>query len=238
MKKGGGHRKRLAYWKSYFDDGGFQRRPNDSAAVAAPALLQAAEFFGLDPAKDRDLLLHILASIVFGKRKKGRPGGTRNWDEKRFSQLGFHREAVERDNPGIGDKRAATEIKRRHSEYRDSVEVIRQRLPYARHRFETKAKLYRAYLESQGKNSDGWQTSGYEPKSPKMRGRFSLRDFVFAVDALRDLRLTSDGRAFLRKRLPEIAHIRRKFAMLVKKSEEEAPLDRTDTAGRHIRLVE
>jgi hypothetical protein len=40
---------------------------------------------------------------------------------------------VERDNPGISDRRAAAEIKQRYPQYRhDTVEVVRRRLNKAR----------------------------------------------------------------------------------------------------------
>src|SRR5262245_53298487 len=53
----------LLFWDSWID-----------AAGPPPALSKAAEFFGLHLGKpaERDLLLHILADVVFGGQK-GRP---------------------------------------------------------------------------------------------------------------------------------------------------------------------
>jgi hypothetical protein len=67
------------------------------------------------------------------RRKKGRPQGATKWGLRRLQELDVHRNAVEKDNPGISDRRLAAEILERYSQYkRDSVDVIRQRLKQAR----------------------------------------------------------------------------------------------------------
>jgi hypothetical protein len=95
------------------------------------ALCSAAEFFGLaDPTTNeatRRILLLVLADVVFGQR--GRPPGSKKWDSHRLWALLLHRIEVEEDLPGLGDVRAAAEIKKRHpQEYQHtSAEMIRQK---------------------------------------------------------------------------------------------------------------
>src|SRR4029453_13347281 len=55
-----------------------------------PGLSKAADFFGLDLSKSeqRALLLDILADVIFGEQKKGRPPAKKaKWDRLRLIQL-------------------------------------------------------------------------------------------------------------------------------------------------------
>jgi hypothetical protein len=100
-------------------------------------LSNAAQFFELDYKKGshRDLLLFILADIVFGSRKAGRRR-TKQWDRKRLLDLAAHWREVERVNPGISDAQAAKAIKHRHPGSYQSDEAVRVHLPKARQAFE------------------------------------------------------------------------------------------------------
>src|SRR5262249_19876778 len=111
----------------------------DSWTDAGPpaALSEAAEYFGLDLAKSAEqaLLLHILADIVFGERKKGRPRTNKGkWDVARLIQLAIDCNKIKEDSPGISDKKAVGEIKSRYRErYKYATsEMMRQRLGLAR----------------------------------------------------------------------------------------------------------
>jgi hypothetical protein len=65
-----------------------------------PALFEAAEFFGLhlgNPAEEA-LLLHILADVVFGGRKKGRPRTNKGkWDAVKLIQLAIDCNKIKED---------------------------------------------------------------------------------------------------------------------------------------------
>jgi hypothetical protein len=145
MTKRNSNAERLADWLEWFEDArkfpnieAWRRNEwrNDFAAKPTRSLSEAAEFFGLDPAKavDSAVLLRVLADVVFGTRKKGRHTGTSRWNDVRLFQLGVHLQAVEKDRPGISNKKAAAEIKRRYrQQYKtDEPETIRQRLRDAR----------------------------------------------------------------------------------------------------------
>jgi len=102
-----------------------------------PQLEKAATFFGLDlriPAQ-RELLLVILADVLFFESKKGRPSGQKGkWDRLTLIQLAVDCNKVKEDIPRISDRKAAGLIKDRFRErYKHvSVEMIRQKLKIAR----------------------------------------------------------------------------------------------------------
>jgi|SRR5262249_14636419 len=102
-----------------------------------PGLSKAADFFGLDLSKSeqRQLLLNILADVVFGEQKKGRPRAKkRKWDVLTLIQLAVDCNKVKAEAPGISDKKAAGLIKNHFSgRYKHaSAEMIRQYLADAR----------------------------------------------------------------------------------------------------------
>ena len=75
-------------------------------------LLKAGEFFGLDLSNQAhlDLLLVILADVVFGEQKKGRPPAKkRKWDRLKLIQLAVDCNKVKEDMPKISDAKAACE---------------------------------------------------------------------------------------------------------------------------------
>jgi hypothetical protein len=102
-----------------------------------PGLSKAADFFGLDLSKSeqRALLLDILADVIFGEQKKGRPPAKKaKWDRLRLIQLAVDCNKVKAETPGISDKKAASIIKHNFSNrYKHaSAEMIRQYLADAR----------------------------------------------------------------------------------------------------------
>jgi hypothetical protein len=95
----------------------------------------AFKYFGLDQklASHRAILTLALIDVLFHKRKKGRPKGSRAWNQARLFMLGLHYEELANSKPRISDAKAANEIKRRFSHYRHiSSEAIRARLPAAK----------------------------------------------------------------------------------------------------------
>jgi hypothetical protein len=133
MANKGGGRTRLKRWTTDV------RRWNRDFQVgqsAIDALSRAAKQFGFDLRKeeDRRRLLFILADVVFGG-KRGRPQGSKKWVSSRLLRLAEDRIEVEQEWPKkLSDRKAATEIKKRHPErYKDtSSEMMRQMLREAR----------------------------------------------------------------------------------------------------------
>lgn len=122
----------------------FEQTLSDTGVTQA--LTRAVKFLGLDvsdPA-NRDLLLFILADVVFGERNKGRPlAKKRKWDRLTLIQLAVDCNKVKEDMPRISDKRAAHIIKDRYlGRYKHaSGEMIRQYLPDARRWLENENRI-------------------------------------------------------------------------------------------------
>ena len=109
-------------------------------------LLNALEFFSLDLSNQAhlDLLLVILADVVFGEQKKGRPPDKkRKWDTLKLIQLAVDCNKVKGDMPKISDAKAAQLIKDRYrSRYKHaSGEMIRQYLYDARRWLEQENRI-------------------------------------------------------------------------------------------------
>jgi len=125
----------LCFFDSWTDAGG-----------PPPGLSRAAKYFDLqlrEPA-EQSLLLHILADVVFGERKKGRPPTKKGkWDVVTLIQLAIDCNKIKEETPGISDKKAVCEIKSRYLErYKfATLEMMRQRLGPARR-----------WLESENRN--------------------------------------------------------------------------------------
>jgi hypothetical protein len=116
----------LCFFDSWTDAGG-----------PPPALSEAAKYFDLQLGKpaEQSLLLHILADVVFGERKRGRPRTKKGkWDVLTLIQLAIDCNKIKEETPGISDKKAVGEIKRRYRErYKYATsEMMRQRLRPAR----------------------------------------------------------------------------------------------------------
>ena len=114
--------------------------------MPSPPLCEAAKFFDLDLKNEteRNALLGILAAVVFNRPRKGRPQQNKGkWDVLTLIQLAVDCNNVKTDTPGISDKKAAAEIKRRHpARYKhNSAEMMRQNL-----------KLARMWLENENRN--------------------------------------------------------------------------------------
>jgi hypothetical protein len=94
------------------------------------ALDAAAQYFGLDAATadDRELLVYILADVVFG-RQRGRPKGSKTaWDSARLLQLFSAYEQCKNANPALSDSVIAKQIADTKEFSKNSVDQIRQQL--------------------------------------------------------------------------------------------------------------
>jgi len=100
------------------------------------ALSRAEKHFGLDSKHDQDRLrlLYILADIVFGVGRPGRPRDSKKWASDRLVQLHEDHIEVKKDLPKLSNGKAAAEIKKRYPDrYKDtSAEMMRQMLREAR----------------------------------------------------------------------------------------------------------
>jgi hypothetical protein len=95
------------------------------------ALERATAYFKLDPKADAQVLLLILANVVFPAT--GRERGRMSWGIERLKRLGAHYDEVALANPGgISDNWAAKEIKNRHPKQYASADAIRSHLMDAR----------------------------------------------------------------------------------------------------------
>jgi hypothetical protein len=105
----------------------YQQEPESVAA--------AAKHFELDPndARQREKLLWLLADVVFGRGKKGRPkGSSTSWDSKRLCSLAAIYAEKKYENPKLSDAKIAKLIKDEHEEFKnDDAQQIRQRLRWA-----------------------------------------------------------------------------------------------------------
>jgi hypothetical protein len=105
------------------------------SAIDRKSLDQAGRFFRANLANPaaRDMLLHILADVLFGSRKKGRPTGSYTaWDIARYfgNLLPLYYEK-KRDNPKLSQAKIA-ELICEHKEFKyNSPEQVRQRLVFA-----------------------------------------------------------------------------------------------------------
>jgi hypothetical protein len=116
----------------------------DHAALPPNVLILAASQFGLNlktPAGGY-LLLCILADVIFRPEKpvqKGRPLGTKKWDQRKLSNLGFHAAMIKASNPKFGYEAIAGELTENFKEYQTvSPSHLRQLLPVALKAHESK----------------------------------------------------------------------------------------------------
>ena len=98
------------------------------------ALDAAAQYFGLDAATagNRELLVYILADVVFG-RQSGRPKGSKTaWDSDRLLQLFRAYEHCKNANPALSDSALAKQIADTKEFSKNRVDQIRQQLAPAK----------------------------------------------------------------------------------------------------------
>jgi hypothetical protein len=94
------------------------------------ALDAAVQYFGLDAASvgDRELLVYILADVVFG-RQRGRPKGSKTaWDSDRLLQLFSAYKQCKNATPALSDSAIAKQIANTKEFSKNSVDQIRQQL--------------------------------------------------------------------------------------------------------------
>jgi hypothetical protein len=98
------------------------------------ALDAAVQYFGLDAASvgDRELLVYILADVVFGGQR-GRPKGSKTaWDSDRLLQLFRAYEQCKSASPALSDSALANQIADTKEFSKNSVNQIRQHLGAAK----------------------------------------------------------------------------------------------------------
>jgi hypothetical protein len=138
-KRGNSIVDRLKAWKEFYEDLNECRpellpdflydRHEENGKCAA--LERATAYFKLDPKADAQVLLVILANVVFPAT--GRERGRMSWGIERLKRLGAHYDEVALANPGgISDNWAAKEIKKRHPKQYATADAIRSHLMDAR----------------------------------------------------------------------------------------------------------
>jgi hypothetical protein len=138
------------------------------------ALDAAVQYFGLDAASvgDRELLVYILADVVFGRRR-GRPKGSKTaWDSDRLLQLFSAYEQCKSANPALSDSALAEQIADTKEFSKNSVDQIRQQLGPAR-------AANRAFDEKIKELGDRVKAlANHDPKKLDLGGLKVLRDLV------------------------------------------------------------
>jgi hypothetical protein len=138
-KRGNSIVDRLKAWKEFYEDlkecrpellPNFLYDPDEKHEKCA-ALERATAYFKLDPKADAQVLLLILANVVFPAT--GRERGRMSWSIERLKRLGAHYDEVALSNPGgISHNWAAKEIKKRYPKQYASADAIRSHLMDAR----------------------------------------------------------------------------------------------------------
>jgi hypothetical protein len=119
-----------------------------ASAIDERSLNLAGRFFNLDP-KDqilRDMLLYVLADVLFGRRQNGRPSGSNTaWDFERYFYLDYLFNFEKRNNPKLRNARIA-ELICEYDEFKyNSPEQVRQHIGRA---LRERAKFERRCRES------------------------------------------------------------------------------------------
>lgn len=118
----------------------------------------AAEYFKIKP--DDPRLLHLLADVVFGHGKKGRPRGTKTSWGSRLLTLGRIYDEKKNKNPKLSGAEIARLIKSEHDEFKnDDDGQIRQRLRAAH-------KEYHFWCLDQAADYAAEPPEGWEPPEP------------------------------------------------------------------------
>jgi len=113
------------------------------------SLEDAARFFGLDHIYQphREILLHLLAQAVFGKRKRGpQKGKASAWSLRNKILLGMLARELKRKNPKWSNEKIATEIcetEKTFKPYRKDPRSVRKQLPTALQALEQFELLYK-----------------------------------------------------------------------------------------------
>ncbi|MGB5183506.1 MAG: hypothetical protein WBO12_15145 [Xanthobacteraceae bacterium] len=121
--------RRLDSYKRRLD--GAADKLNPWSAIDEKSLVLAGRFFTLDPDDEimRDALLYVLADVLFGTRKKGRPRESNTaWNFDRYFRLFQLYHLKKRDNPKLRKAQIA-ELICEHKEFRNNdPEQIRQHI--------------------------------------------------------------------------------------------------------------
>jgi hypothetical protein len=146
--------------------------------LITPSLQKAAETFRLDPHSDWhcQILVRILARLIFSKGKKGRPRDTFKWHPQREHHLGYHFYELKQEKPKIKYSEAARIIMKRYpDEYADCKEMaLRQRLRGAYEFFEE--------CRQQDEAVDEWIRQMETDKEERERHEAKMREAIEAAE--------------------------------------------------------
>jgi hypothetical protein len=134
MAKRDGVKQRLQHWRRQFENEIDRNNGHLDACFEAFAvrdsLKRAAKYFGLNHEDKADLnvLLHILADVVFAKPNRGRPkdGG------ERLFRLGVHLHLLEQQEGRLSDTDAAKKLCELPDYQSQQPDSLRKQLPAAR----------------------------------------------------------------------------------------------------------
>ena len=140
-------RRRLDSYRRRFKEASYKF--DVASAIDLRSLNLAGRFFDLNP-KDRilrDMLLYVLADVLFGRRQEGRPSGSNTaWDFERYFCLADLFNLEKRNNPKLRNARIA-ELICEHDEFKNnSPEQVRQHIGRAlreRAKFERRCRTVR-----------------------------------------------------------------------------------------------
>jgi hypothetical protein len=121
--------RRLDSYKRRFKEASYKF--DVASAIDLRSLKLAGRFFDVNP-KDpilRDMLLYVLADVLFGHRQNGRPSGSNTaWDLERYFCLADLFNLEKRKNPKLRNARIAKLICE-HDEFKNnSPEQVRQHI--------------------------------------------------------------------------------------------------------------
>jgi len=117
-------RRLLNGWKSFLDEGRDSAENDDSVEIVLDVwrrgddktLEAAALFFGLDLTNqtESEFLLRLLAFLIFGEGKAGRPPRSKKWQGDELTSLAESYHSIKRENPRMSDVKIAEQIRRKH----------------------------------------------------------------------------------------------------------------------------
>jgi hypothetical protein len=153
-------RRRLLVWFDWHDEmlGAFIK---SRLRCDTTSLEDAARFFELDHTYQphREILLHLLAQAVFGKRKPGpQKGKASAWSPRKMILLAMLAGDLRRQNPKWSNDKIATaicETDKTFKPYRNDPRAVRKQLPKAFQELEQFDRLWKAYqLKREGKKPE------------------------------------------------------------------------------------
>ena len=84
----------------------------------------AREYFAID---NDDLLMAMMAEVLFGRHKRGRSKGTVTWTSRKYMELGEAYAEIHAKDPKLSDTKIAELLSRTGAYKSYPAEVLRQR---------------------------------------------------------------------------------------------------------------